>query len=187
MMFAEHQPIIADFAKQSPENTARVIKFVLLTVRRRLEHVAPLMDDDNRRCTSLTLRGIEYAERNAQDLYDDLLDECVSDAQCIERLLQVPGLGMVKAGFVMQLVRGRVGCLDSHNIKMYGLNPRAFASTTSITGLRERVRLYMQVCADLGGVEVLWDRWCDYVATLRPKVWSSGEAVSRAHVDLIVK
>jgi hypothetical protein len=36
--------------------------------------------------------------------------------------LRIPGLGLPKAGFMCQLCAGLVGCMDVHNIRMYGLN-----------------------------------------------------------------
>ena len=38
--------------------------------------------------------------------------------------LRVDGLGMVKAGFVCQLSAGLVGCIDLHNIRLYGIDER---------------------------------------------------------------
>jgi len=47
----------------------------------------------------------------------------IPQAECLYQLTKIPGLGLAKAGFVMQLSIGMAGCIDSHNVTMFGVNP----------------------------------------------------------------
>jgi hypothetical protein len=47
-MYAEHQPIIARYARQNPANFARVARFVILSIRQPLWRVGEAMRDYDR-------------------------------------------------------------------------------------------------------------------------------------------
>lgn len=80
-------------------------------------------------------------------------------------------LSTVKGGFVLQLTIGDLGCIDSVNKRLYGLD----TVTTSPTK-------YAQLCADLGGSVALWAQWCNAVALERN---ADPVAISKAHADFI--
>lgn len=186
-MFASHQKEIAAFAKQSPANTARVIEFVLVSIRRRFDLVKPMMKGECEVNTlDITKRGIQYARDNAIDLHAALFGEGMSNRDKMLALLAVPGLGIPKAGFVMQLCCGVVGCMDTHNLRRFNLDAKDFKSQGSVAAITKRIDAYMRVCEKAGGCEYLWDSWCELIAEKYPALFTDAEHVSRDHVDGIV-
>jgi hypothetical protein len=101
-------------------------------------------------------------------------------------VLAVPGLGIPKAGFVLQLVCGRVGCMDSHNMRKFALSPKDFRASGSINAVTKRVDAYINVCQKVGGCEYLWNQWCEFIAEKYPDKFSSADHVSQVHVSSIV-
>ena len=101
--------------------------------------------------------------------------------KAIMELLRIPGLGIVKAAFVAQLMGFNVACLDARNIKREGRNPRAYRTDgKSPEALAPKVRAY--VLETFGRAEEYWDAWCKDVAQayhLEP------EAVSALHLSII--
>lgn len=189
-MYAEHQPIISSYALSSPNALARTLSFVILSVRRSLEKVGPLVAQAPavQGVPRLQQAGVRYVYQNAVTLLDQLptLQTKMSDAGLLRQFLEIPGLGIPKAGFCMQLIYGKVGCLDSHNIELYGLKPRAFrADGCNTATLAHRCALYVELCRQLGGSEALWDNWVRYTARLRPEYWQNAEHVSAYHVQAI--
>lgn len=96
-------------------------------------------------------------------------------------MLEVPGLGIVKSAFVLQLMGFDVACLDSRNIKREGRNPRAFRTDGNDPHmLRPKVARYLD--ETYGKAETYWDAWCRDVAEayhLTP------EAVSELHLSIV--
>jgi hypothetical protein len=186
-MFAEHQPVIADWASESPERTAHVIKFVLTTIRCKFEDVPQRLTNalhGNIRTLHPAARlGFAYVDTNDMTLDNP---ETQPDEALLEHYLQIPGLGIVKSGFVVQLLYGRAGCLDTHNLRIYGLNANTFNCPPKIAALRKRLALYTQTIKLCGGTEALWNRWCTEIHRLRPTKWGSPYAVSRAHINIII-
>jgi hypothetical protein len=132
---------------------------------------------------------VEYLDANTERLYYKALSlvRRGDTENLLIEFLQIPGMGLVKAGFLCQIFNGTVGCIDTHNIKLYDIplnvlryNYEAKAETQSA-----KVRQYVELCNGLGGSHALWSRWCDYVAKVRPFNWSSGAEVSHFHVAVI--
>lgn len=187
-MYRDDQPRIAEFARTSPEATAHVIKFVLCSIRRRIE----LVDGVLRRVARGDFRGLCKFQRDGIAYVDALANDVYTignydDVELVTHYLQVPGLGIAKAGFAAQLLHGVGGCLDTHNLRMLGLHANTFYTPATIGALRKRIKMYLDACENAGDSEKLWDRWCAYVAKLRPGVWSSAQAVSQYHVRAIIE
>jgi hypothetical protein len=104
----------------------------------------------------------------------------------------LPGLGLVKGGFLAQLVFGLVGCIDTHNLTRFNVRPydvaaRAFKSAKTSATRNRKIEVYLDICAKLGGCAALWDGWCEYVyARNRGDYYTSAQQVSQMHVDAIV-
>lgn len=81
----------------------------------------------------------------------------------IGRLLDVPGLGIVKAAFIAQLMGYDVACLDARNVTREGRNARAYRTDGKTPRqLAPKVRQY--VAETFGKAELYWDAWCEDVA-----------------------
>lgn len=99
----------------------------------------------------------------------------------------IPGVAPVKAGFITQLLFGKLGCLDTHNIDMYRalskrmgwglekyLSPQAVASWIKDKNQDQGVQAYRDILKkmdeELGiGSQELWDLWTDLVGELYRK------------------
>lgn len=130
-------------------------------------------------------RSTEYLAANHRDLWARLL-KAEDAVQALDILTEVPGLGTVKAGFVAQMLGFDVGCMDTHNLRRFGLNPAAF-SVTGVKGAetrRAKLLHYVDVCRRYGGSAVLWASWCELIAE-KYRNWEDGEAVSAFHMECI--
>lgn len=192
-MFDNHQPIISRWARAEPENMRDVIRFVLLTIRYPLLLAAEDMaKGDTRGLYGSKYEGWYWLEEHYHEVYNVLEalhvgfpDPADSEAFMLEYLAcVVPGLGLVKAGFVLQLAYGVAGCLDSHNLKRFGLSPWPFAHVGRLktqAARLKRCRKYLDTCKRFGGARELWDTWCQYVAD-RDWRYTDAMDVSRYHL-----
>lgn len=182
-----------EFAQASPENLRRCAVFVLATIQQQLE-VTPVavtemlaIGVNSKFAWGIKKRGLPYLEANADSLYADAMSARNRPAALLEVFLRVPGFALVKAGFLCQIFAGKVGCIDTHNIRRYDIklqDLRYSGNEKSETRKLKRER-YVELCAGLGGSHALWSRWCDYVAELRPNNWTNGAEVSRFHFDVV--
>lgn len=113
-------------------------------------------------------------------------------AGCILALTDHPGLGIVKAGFVAQMIWGEpYACIDGRNAQEFELredeyNLKGNKKTAAVK--RDMIYRYLAQCALLGGSEYLWDNWCRRRATEYKRYIAStdpAETVSREHVGWV--
>ena len=133
--------------------------------------------------------GLDYLRDNAATLYADAMEARDNPDALLEVFLRVPGLGLAKAGFACQLFAGIVGCLDTHNIKLYGVPMSTLSYNKNAkrdeTKARRR-QAYLALCERIGGSEKLWRAWCEYKASIAPGNWDNGgESVSALHVECL--
>ena len=76
----------------------------------------------------------------------------------LQLLCAVPGLGIVKSGFILQLMGYDVACLDSRNVEREGRDPRAFRTPYT----RKKIARYL--LDTQGRSREYWDAWCEDVA-----------------------
>jgi len=181
------------YSQASPENFKRAALFVLATVQQQLETVPVALTDicelgmASRFAWGNKARGVEFLAANYERLYGEAYEHRDNPVELMELFLTIPGMALVKAGFLCQIFAGTVGCIDTHNIKMYGIPVSAlrYRYENSAKCKHAKVFRYVELCRGLGGAHALWSRWCDYVAKLRPYNWSDGAHVSQFHVDVI--
>lgn len=169
-MYAEHMPVIRDFMRASPENFRRGVIFVVLSIRQPITFVPDAMIEcEDRGISARCIWGHKI------DAFEFLADPvklnnlwsqvCATQdsATAIEALLHVPGLGIVKAAFVCQLMGFDVACLDSRNVKREKRNPRAFRTDGKAPAkLRAKIKRYL--AETQGKAQYYWDAWCEDVA-----------------------
>jgi hypothetical protein len=99
-------------------------------------------------------------------------------------LCRVPGLGIVKAGFALQLMGYDVACLDTRNIKREGRNPRAFRSDGEARkagpAFKKKIARYLSEVE--GRAQEYWDAWCQDVAS---DIGITAAEVSGLHLAII--
>lgn len=200
-MFKRDQSAISAYALQGPDQMARVITFVYLTVQQSIVHIPKAMQKvDQQGDGASDLWGWKReAYRNLMENKDMIFEESTAlhfgiadpyeaELATLMHFSQMPGLGLIKGGFCNQLIYGETGCMDTNNISIYGLNPRAFRADSfkkaGMKGKRKKAYHYAYTCWDRGGCEFLWDNWCNYVGE-RTKL--GGDRISAIHTEAILQ
>lgn len=202
-MYATHQASIGRFARDNADNMAQVIQFTYLTIQQSLEDVGGMMEDVNEKgYDSDYLWGWkrsafadldQYKEQYfdiAMGISDGYADPDTRAKELLRYFASLPGLGLVKGGFVVQLCFGLSGCLDRHNIAQFDVNPSTIKASRFKDAKTPKTRNkilddYQDLIEKCGGTEHLWNSWCDYVASRRPNRFASGFEVSQYHCEAI--
>jgi hypothetical protein len=194
-MFAKHQVKIMKWAMKNADNIFLLILMVSLSIRQPWAVIGKqLQDVQANGSNSKYLFGSKkdlyfHVMENKQAIFQLLKDTKagkVSQAECLYNLTNIPGLGLAKAGFVMQLAIGMAGCIDSHNVTMFGVNPNALKmGKVKAEKALEKAKMYLDLCEKLGGTEFLWDNWCNFVAVRHPKHFQDGNDVSARHCSYL--
>lgn len=197
-MYKVHAKAIQQYSQRSANNLMDVVLMVVLSIQQNWLSVGDQMIDVRKNGASSKFlwgnkaKTYTYLMANKHKMYSQMMaviNSKKSDddkAQSLMNIfLRVDGLGLPKAGFVCQLAVGLVGCMDVHNIKMYGLDPKSLSLTKNPKtnkGLATNTRKildYITLCHDYG-TENLWNSWCNFLATKSTK-WQDGNHVSEVH------
>ena len=200
-MYITHAKAIQNYAKQSSDNLVDVITMVVLSIQQPWLSVGDQMADvkqkglDSKFLWGNKRKAYTYITKRKDFIYNQYLAVINSNKSDDDKayslmniFLRVEGLGMVKAGFVCQLSAGLVGCIDLHNIRLYGIDEKVLKLPKSLktkTLRDDRINKYISICHNIG-TENLWDTWCDYLSTKSPK-WSDGFEVSKVHYDYLMR
>ncbi len=196
-MYTDHVPQIAAHAKASPEGLADVCVFVLATIRVQFGRVpAGMREIRQRRHLASALwgwkrEGYEFIRDNRDDLFAgaQALDDPETTCELIDLFAsQVPGLGIVKAAFVVQMLGHDVACFDSRNLEVlgYATNARPWRNKKigkQVNRLR-KISDYVQATRASGGSAFWWDHWC---AGIAPALGITPDAVSGWHLTEVKK
>lgn len=109
-------------------------------------------------------------------------------AKAVALLSHTPGLGVVKAGFVAQMLGFDVACLDRHNLRKLGMDERSIKLDAKANEKKrlDKSKEYVALCNDTGGSEYWWNEWCGFVAGSKyNKRLDTAEKVSKFHVECI--
>lgn len=192
--YADHIAECNRIAQASPAGLQTAALFVLATIQQQLETVPTITRDfqtsgpDSPFAFGSKAAGIAYLAEHSRELWRAA--HAARDSVELQRVfLHVPGLALVKTGFLCQLWDNTVGCLDVHNIALYDV-PASITRPFNVQQVQvktatRRIEAYQAACDAAGGSVALWSKWCDHIAALRPLNWSSGLEVSRLHVDCI--
>ena len=203
-MFAQHQPILSQWARGKPENLARVAMFAaasahvpfseavalfpLYGTSAETPDVRPRLAYGHRRAALADLEaGAKAIHWNLEDLFCQPEPKRLRADAMLRYAAGLPGLGLAKAGFFLQMTYGLSGCLDTHNSTRLGVSPSLFRgrsikeSKTAKTRARWATR-YNGTIYRAGGTERLWDTWCTTMYVRYPGTYSSPAAVSAGHL-----
>lgn len=190
---AEHITACNEFCQASPANLARMLRFVLSTIQQQLETTPDIVASFEELGSNSIYAfgskhgGLDYIAEYAEGLFV-LATSAPTEQDLMRIFLTVPGLGLVKAGFACQLFNGTVGCLDTHNIKLYDipLKTLRFSKKTKQATQDKHINTYVDLCKAIGGPVELWAAWCDYVGQARPVNWQrEGFSVSIFHTEIL--
>lgn len=188
-MYDNHVPLISACMRETLEGFKRGLTFVVCSIRQSItvvpDQVAALWD--NAEEEESPLFGHKWnawqfiLSPECEALWRRVRD-CYDAEKVIIEVSQIPGLGIVKAGFVAQLMGCDVACLDSRNEKRDGRKHRAYRSygIKDTKAFRRKIARYV---ADTGGkARYYWDIWCNEVAEAR-KI--DPEKVSALHLAIL--
>jgi hypothetical protein len=171
----------------SPEGVEATLLFVLATINTKTTMLEA-------KCRDIVEHGVEskyltphQAKHALPGIYaasTDIhlaLQAGVTAAELITKVAEIPGFGITKAAFVVQILTGKGGCLDRHWLRQVGLNTSAFAGKATA----KKIHRYLETCKLVGTSEFMWDHWCDYIAKLYPAHFTNGDHVSALHTQCI--
>lgn len=115
---------------------------------------------------------LAYIWNNRNTIFKELSDRRENEFDMLFWILDnIDGLGLVKSGFLIQLITGKYGCIDSINAKV--LNKILSSTDFDIkksdihskkdNKTKRAIRGYVDAVNHLTS-KVLWDDWCDIVA-----------------------
>ena len=196
-MYNLHATEIQSFAQKSANNLEAVILMVALSIQRRWNTVGKQMEDvkakghESKYLWGNKFKTYKYLQRHKHFMFaqfkaviNSSRDNEYKALKLMEIFLRIDGLGLAKAGFVCQLTAGLVGCIDTHNIRMYGIDIKHLKYSPNVKCHIKRkfkIKSYINICNNIG-TEHLWNNWCNYLAAKSPKSWRDGYHVSAAHV-----
>lgn len=202
-MYRDHMPIIRDAMRADVTVFRRGVMFAVCSIRQATINVpgqlqslfdpqdgdeSPLFGhkfqawayiSDEAKCAALWAKLCTIARENDFSSFHKYKPEHCSRA--IEALLHVPGLGIVKAAFIAQLMGFNVACLDSRNVSREGRNPRAYRTDGKPPAqLRSKVLAYVE--ETYGKAEHYWDAWCGDVAAAYDR---TPQQISELHLAIV--
>jgi hypothetical protein len=189
-MYAIHVPIINGAMRASLNTFKRGVMFAILSARVQFPRVPD-------QCEELAKVGAKakclwghkygayvYLEEHGAALWHGVCNERDSE-QALYLLTRIPGLGIVKAAFILQMLGHDIACLDVRNIIRDSRDPRAYRSDArekASPAWRKKIARYVETTR--GKAEHYWDTWCEEVAK---DYGSTAEHISRDHVNAIVR
>ena len=200
-MYNTHNPLVRAFAQQNAKNLELVIAFVFASIRVQTSMLPRMMKEFRKRGVKSSWiwgnkrTGIDYVRKHRQDLFDRMTSilrakkaTCAHDLMML--FLEVPGLGLPKSGFVVQLVSGKSGCMDVHNFRKYlpevdaskGTPNWLQTSGNSDKTKRIKASAYLDLIESNGGSPKMWNNWCTHLQVLYPHHFKTPDDVSALHM-----
>lgn len=187
-MYADHVPVIAKRAMRSPQALADTAMFAIVTARVQFMRVPAMMRELRERGAAASClwgwkRDSYLWLREHKEAFWADVTAASDGCACIEALLAMPGLGLVKSGFVAQMLGHNVACMDTRNIAVLGIKPRDvyIHKAAPEATRRDRVFGYVELTQRTGDAEYWWDTWCTQMAL---DTGRTPDAISAMHVRL---
>ena len=146
---------------------------------------------------------LEELDKNIYEIYDFVKEHQDDEVEVFKYLIKnVKGLALAKAGFVVQLILGKYGCIDSVNTKVYkslldfelpgGLsfpkgNKEVKDALELTKGGKRDLGLYLKALHILGGdnhAQKLWDDWCEIIEKKLLNATPTGEPQGEVFITL---
>lgn len=188
----------------SPENLARVIQFALTSARVRFMNMPAVLDEAlaeregtlyGHKLVAWQSAWLDRQENFYQvcDLYDRMNDYDDERGDLLLLYLsQLPGLGLVKGGFVAQMVAGVSGCIDTVNARRFGYSAGMMSNyrfrpkrIRTLAGRLGACAFYNREIEKIGGTAELWNSWCHAQSERYPVPFPHPETVSEHHITCL--
>lgn len=122
--------------------------------------------------------SVAHIWANRERLYNDIKGMGNDVVKMHQYIVQnIGGLGPVKGGFVVQLITGKLGCLDLHNVNLYSQYAKHYKNRSLYNAIdpanyskkdQKSIDGYLRVLDKLekegANTAKLWDIWVNYVA-----------------------
>jgi len=195
MYFKEHMRECQLYCQKSPTHMINAALMAMLSARQSWSQVGEQMADvkvnglASKYLFGYKRAGYKYLLDKKDGLFSRTLAQASNELELLDLWATVPGLGLAKAGFTVQLITGAVGCLDSHNMRLYDVPASLLRlpNTLSTHARRVKIEVYRELCKSLGGSASLWEQWCLLMAAKYPTKFKSATVVSAAHVTYLKK
>lgn len=202
-MYQRDVSLIKDHALRSASGLYDVVEFVIGTInmplsRVHLQRLSIATDGlDSKWLSEAKASGLAYAKCNASTLHDTVhrildkrgIDTLDAAHEATRLFVDIPCIGMVKAGFIAQMLGFNVACLDRHNVTMFGFNEAKLKldKTAKPDVISRKIRDYVKLCRRKGS-EYYWNAWCEYVAQRggMNKSLPTADDVSKYHSDTVM-
>lgn len=189
-MYADHVPIINGAMRADVATFKRGVMFAILSMRVTFNRMTQQVRELERRgARASVLWGHKFQAWSYLEEHADALHAAACGARspeaCIAALVTIPGLGIVKAAFVAQMLGHDVACIDARNVARLGLPERQWRSDGERhkRSLAFKRKISRYVDHTRGRAEELWNDWC---ADAAQAYGYTAEEVSKLHLTLIV-
>lgn len=187
-MYDDHVPVIADAARRSPEVFGRVCLFTLLSIRSLIVTVPGQLADVaargeySNKLYGMKRDGFRFIRANRGALHTRVCAEN-DPVSALLLVYSIPGLGVIKSAFVLQMLGFDVACLDSRNMSREGRSTTEYASRKYLGPKYFKPQVEQYIAETSGRSRELWDLWCMETGT---KYGWTAESISRLHLDCCV-
>jgi hypothetical protein len=189
-MYASHVPQIAAAMRADQATFCRGVMFAVLSARVQFPRVpAQCKELTARKASAACLWGWKfdayaYMTEHANTLYGTVAPEN-DTAKALWNVTRIPGMGIVKGAFVLQMLGHDIACLDVRNIVKDGRSPRTYRADGEARkdGPAFRRKIDRYITDTQGKAQFYWDRWCTEVAA---DYASTPERISELHLTSIV-
>lgn len=202
-MYSEDMPLIRDAMRADMEVFRRGVMFAVLSMRQKIVNVPDQMgalfepDEDNNENPLFghKWQSWEYISNNSKcaSLWSRIKQQIPSWGQyptrgetiiALSALLEVPGLGIVKGAFILQLMGFNIACLDGRNAARLGRSEREFETSSAIKARPVSIgRLLDAYVGEFyGEASEFWNAWCEDVAATYGR---TPDEISRLHLAII--
>lgn len=186
-MYKEHVPIINAGMRHDPETFARGVTFAVLSMRTQFVRLNEQMKQvDNAGQSAQALwgfkRGAYLFLRKRCNYYFHRVSDIFDPVEGILALTEIPGIGIVKAAFILQMMGHDIGCFDTRNASRLGIHPREYRTDGIKIGPAFRRKVERYVTSTQGQAEPLWNDWCSDVASVYK---TTAEDISRDHLIIV--
>lgn len=182
---------VNEWSQRNPANMMDMIMMVALSIRQPWSGIGNQVADyrehgvESRFVWGNKLKTLEHLEEHGNAIYYAAKGE-YTDGRLMELFIEIPGIGLAKAGFIVQLWNGRVGCIDSHNLKRLSIPASVLVWNSKAKPLTKAMKInaYIDACKRRRS-EWLWNTWCNLIAKKHPKHFADSAQVSRSHVTYL--
>ena len=188
-MYKDDVAVIAEAMRSNLDVFERGVMFAVLSARQPFMRVRDQMEglekdgENYGGLFSWKLNAYLWLKDNSATLWQALRTTSDPYYAMIE-VTRMPGLGLVKGGFVLQLMGFDVACLDARNVRTEGRDAREFRSDgpKGKTGASwyNKVNRYLEETG--GKAEYYWNAWCQEYAD---QVGMTADMISKRHLDIV--